>query len=287
MSYCSQQIRVFRAVTEFADSRPQGYSAQDLVQRPVLDPAAGGWATINLYARELTVMNRQAPVPSSALVNGRGIQATALRAIVTIDGEATLVGIGGGVRVSGPAAAVSVSVAASIVSPADVAPWDWDPGTGVWWDPPMNGTERVPFPMPAAEGAPDLFPIATTTVTCDVRGARPPVGDRVARLSHQVRMPGVGPLASQVVPVPSRARKVTILPLVLPDRGSPMPAVDAYWMNVGDLSVTRSASTTIAGYAAAYGDATVVPANATWLLVNGDSEAETPEVFHLTWELEL
>lgn len=183
----TQSVSVFRVGSERA-VYPNDYVIYDILP---LRAKEDSWMTLNIFARELVELGNPNPLPQPyQSVLSQGYRNTQIRALVSIENEETLVGIGAGCRFSVPAnMEVIVKIAVPGV-PRNVYPypiWPQAPsGVIIQLSGPIPPMAVSPFPMPAAGPEPQILPAFTTNITAVATPCRPPVGDRLARLSQEV-----------------------------------------------------------------------------------------------------
>lgn len=183
----TQSVSVFRVGSERA-VYPDDYVVYTVLP---LRAKEDEWMTLNIFAREIVELGNPNPLPQPyQQVLAQGYQNTQIRALISIENEETLVGIGAGMRMSVPAnMEVVVKIAVPGV-PRNTYPypiWPQAPsGVIVQLSGPIPSMTVSPFPMPAPDPEPVVLPAFTTVITAVATPCRPPVGDRLARLSQEV-----------------------------------------------------------------------------------------------------
>lgn len=294
-------VGVFRVGSE-RQVYPDDYVVQTILP---LQAKQDGWMTLNIYAQELVESNNPAPLPQPfQQVQNTGYRNTQIRALVSIDNEQVLVGIGAGIRMSVPSNAdVSIAIAVPAV-PRNVYPfplWGNNPsGVIIQSAGQFPAYATSPFPMPFAGLDEVTLPAYTTVISAFATPCKPPVAGRHARLSQEIFTRDIGvprlPLG-QIIPIPSRAVKVSIYDAEDNNNQLPNPTFPAYYSAFqrayfiendnfapsldGPVIATLYNQTMVHDF--------TIPTNATHLLVLGQvgDEVIEPAKLNVTWTLEI
>lgn len=300
----SPLLKDFNSVGVFrVGSERQVYPADYVVQTVMpLQAKQDGWLTLNIYAQELVETNNPAPLPQPfQLVQNTGYRNTQIRALVSIDNEQVLVGIGAGVRMSVPSncdVQVSIAVPAVPINTYPFPLWGNNPsGVIIQSAGGFPAYPASPFPMVP----PFTLPAYTTYISLGATPCRPPVAGRYARLSQEIftRDLGVFRLAfGQVIPIPSRAVKVSIYDAedsVNANLDNPtFPAYytafqRAYFIENDNFAPSLDGPVIATLYNQTVIHDFTIPTNATHLLVLGQigDEVIQPAKINVTWTLEI
>lgn len=294
----TQSVSVFRVGSERA-VYPNDYVIYDILPLRVKEDS---WMTLNIFARELVELGNPNPLPQPyQTVLSQGYRNTQIRALISIENEETLVGIGAGCRISIPSnMEVVVKIAVPAV-PRNTYPfplWGTNPsGVIVQFAGPFPVFPTSPFPMQPIGPEQAVLPAFTTNITAVATPCRPPVSGRLARLSQEVwtaRDPNFGPAWFATIPIPSRARKVSVYD-GFTDVFPVAPAVYSHFQRAVFIEGDDfTAATPDLVSIASFNNRTMVhdftvPTNATHLTLVGQEPGEIPgpAKLNVTWTLEL
>jgi hypothetical protein len=196
---CRDERRFFRVGNELFPPNNEVQFLRVTLALNDMNKGQSEWGTLAIYGREVVRLGERNPIPLSIndIVN-RGLHTTQIRAIIDIDGEETIVGVGAGVRFSFPATTqVRVSLAVPIVPQGQYPMFGpmFPNNNGVIINPNAPSAYTTsPFPMPELELGVEPLPVYDSFVEAYYKVCRPPVGDRLARLSQQVLLQTAGDL---------------------------------------------------------------------------------------------